>query len=61
MRVLNENLQEEFVLCCECLNANPAKTAFVKGYKETAICLCENCALKLAAEINEKYAEQKGA
>ena len=43
------------MLCCDCEHAVKMSTMFIKQYRNTAICLCKKCALKLCGEIEEQY------
>jgi len=50
--------RENYMLCCDCGYAVKRKKMFMKSYKNTAICLCRKCALKLSREIAETVEEQ---
>lgn len=57
--------RQNYMLCCDCGFAVKEKTMFKKIYKNTAICLCRKCALKLGREIadtveNQMLNEMKG-
>ena len=43
--------RDNYMLCCDCGYAVKAKNMFNKVYKNTAICLCRKCAVKLCAEL----------
>ena len=43
--------RENYMFCCDCGYAVKEKKIFKKAYKNTAICLCRKCALKLGREI----------
>lgn len=53
--MLNKSKYKNYVLCCDCGYAILARSAFVKSYKITGLCLCKKCALKLAQEISKRY------
>ena len=40
--------RDNYMICCDC---GYAKHMFKKVYKNTAICLCRKCALKLYTEL----------
>lgn len=50
--------RENYMLCCDCGYAVKEKSMFKKAYKDTAICLCRKCALKLGKEIADKVKNQ---
>ena len=39
------------MLCCDCGYAVKEKTMFKRAYKNTVICLCRKCAMRLSREI----------
>lgn len=43
--------RDNYMLCCDCGYAVKEKTMFKKAYKNTAICLCRKCAVKLCTEL----------
>ena len=43
--------RDNYMICCDCGYAVKAKHMFKKVYKNTAICLCSKCALKLYTEL----------
>lgn len=47
--------RERYMLCSDCGYAFEEDEIFKRAYKNTAICLCRECALKLAQEITDKY------
>ena len=47
------------MLCCDCGCAVKEKNMFKKVYKNTAICLCRKCAMKLCTELAD-YGITKG-
>ena len=51
--------RDNYMLCCDCGYAVKEKTMFKKVYKNTGICLCQKCALKLHTEIAD-YGIKKG-
>ncbi len=55
--MINKREQDPFLMCDDCGFVQRKNTMFIKAYKHTAICLCKKCAMKLAKEINEGYAE----
>ncbi len=50
--------RENYMLCCDCGFAVKEKKMFKKVYKNTAICLCRKCALKLGREIADTVENQ---
>lgn len=50
--------RDNYMICCDCGYAVKAKHMFKKVYKNTAICLCRKCALKLYTEL-EDYGIEK--
>lgn len=50
--------RNNYMLCCDCGYAVKEKTMFKKAYKDTAICLCRKCALKLGREIADTVENQ---
>lgn len=46
--------REYYMFCSDCGCAFKAEEIFRKAYANTAICLCQECALKLAREIMDK-------
>ncbi len=50
--------RDRYMLCCDCGYAVKQKTMFIKEYRNTAICLCRKCALKLGREIAETVENQ---
>ena len=47
------------MLCCDCGYAVKEKNMFKKVYKNTAVCLCRKCAVKLCTELAD-YGIEKG-
>ena len=47
--------REHYMFCSDCGYAFKEEEIFQKAYANTAICLCRECALKLAREIMDKY------
>lgn len=47
--------RERYMLCCDCGYAYKETKIFKKAYKSAAICLCRECATKLAREIESNY------
>lgn len=45
--------REHYMFCSDCGYAFKEEEIFQKTYANTAICLCRECALKLAREIME--------
>ena len=43
--------RDNYMLCCDCGYAVKEKNMFKKVYKNTAVCLCRKCAVKLCAEL----------
>ena len=52
--------KNRYMFCCDCGYAFKRDDIFIKAYTNTAICLCRECALKLAQEITDKE-EDKSA
>lgn len=52
--------REHYMFCSDCGYAFREEEIFQKAYANTAICLCRECALKLAQEITDKE-EDKSA
>lgn len=57
--------RKNYMLCCDCGYAVKEEKMFIKKYKNTAMCLCRKCALKLGREIadtveNQMLNEMKG-
>lgn len=50
--------RENYMFCCDCGYAVKVKKMFIKTYQNTAICLCRQCALKLAKKIAETVESQ---
>lgn len=50
--------RDNYMLCCDCGYAVKEKLMFKKKYKDTAICLCRKCALKLGKEIADTIENQ---
>ena len=51
--------RDNYMLCCDCGYAVKEKTMFKKAYRNTAICLCRKCAVKLCTELAD-YEIAKG-
>ena len=51
--------RDNYMICCDCGYAVKSKHMFKKVYKNTAICLCRKCALKLYTELAD-YGIEKG-
>ena len=49
--------KNRYMFCCDCGYAFKRDDIFIKAYTNTAICLCRECALKLAQEISDKYVD----
>lgn len=49
--------REHYMFCSDCGYAFKEEEIFQKAYANTAICLCRECALKLAREIMDKYVD----
>lgn len=47
--------RKHYMFCSDCGYAFKEDEIFKRAYKNTAICLCRECALKLAQEITDKY------
>lgn len=47
--------REHYMFCSDCGYALKEEEIFRKAYTNTAICLCRECALKLALEITDQY------
>ena len=45
------------MLCCDCRYAVKEKNMFKKVYKNTAVCLCRKCAVKLCTELSDYVIE----
>lgn len=43
--------RNNYMLCCDCGYAVKEKTMFKRAYKNTVICLCRKCAMRLSREI----------
>lgn len=49
--------KNRYMFCSDCGYAFKEDKIFKKAYTNTAICLCRECALKLALEITDKYVD----
>lgn len=54
----DKNGKERMALCCDCGYAVKTNKMFIKQYKNTGICLCRKCALKLSKEITNTFENQ---
>lgn len=49
--------KNRYMFCCDRGYAFKEEEIFIKVYTNTAICLCRECAMKLAHEIMDKYVD----
>lgn len=49
--------KNRYMFCSDCGYAFKEDEIFQKAYTNTAICLCRECALKLAHEITDQYVD----
>ena len=55
----NKNGKERMAFCCDYGYVVKVNKMFIKQYKNTGICLCHKCALKLGKEITDTIENQK--